>query len=72
MPTLYVVATPIGNLEDISRRALRTLGEVRLIAAADTLKTRRLLAAYDLNTPMTSYHEQHNRSKMGYFLAKLV
>ncbi len=71
MPTLYVVATPIGNLEDISRRALRTLGEVRLIAAEDTRKTRRLLAAYDIKTPMTSYHEQNKRSKLGYILAKL-
>ncbi len=71
MPILYVVATPIGNLEDISRRALRTLGEVRLIAAEDTRKTKRLLNAYDIKTPMTSYHEQNKRSKLGYILAKL-
>lgn len=71
MPALYVVATPIGNLEDVSLRALRTLGEVRLIAAEDTRKTKRLLNAYDIKTPMTSYHEQNKRSKLGYILAKL-
>ena len=71
MPTLYIVATPIGNLEDISRRALRTLDEVMLIAAEDTRKTRRLLAAYDIKTPMTSYHEQNKRSKLSYILTKL-
>ena len=71
MPVLYVVATPIGNLEDVSLRALRTLGEVRLIAAEDTRKTKRLLNTYDIKTPMTSYHEQNKRSKLGYILAKL-
>ncbi len=59
MPNLYVVATPIGNLEDISLRALRVLREVKLIAAEDTRKTKRLLNAYHIQTPMTSYHE-HN------------
>ena len=62
MPTLYVVATPIGNLEDISLRALRILGEVKLIAAEDTRRTRRLLDAYDVKTPMTSYHEHNKRT----------
>jgi len=71
MPTLYVVATPIGNLEDISLRALRTLREVKLIAAEDTRKTKRLLSAYDIKTPMTSYHEQNKRSKLGYILGQL-
>jgi|TARA_B100001971_G_scaffold172651_1_gene165332 16S rRNA (cytidine1402-2'-O)-methyltransferase len=71
MPVLYVVATPIGNLDDISLRALRTLGEVKLIAAEDTRKTRRLLNAYDIKTPLTSYHEHNRWSKMGYILAKL-
>ena len=60
MPTLYVVATPIGNLEDVSIRALRTLSEVPLIAAEDTRKTRRLLNAYGIRTRLTSYHE-HNK-----------
>jgi len=68
MPTLYVVATPIGNLEDISQRALRILREVKLIAAEDTRKTKRLLITYDIKTPMTSYHEHNKRSKLGYIL----
>ena len=71
MPTLYVVATPIGNLEDISLRALRTLREVKLIAAEDTRKTRRLLGAYDIKTPVTSYYEQNKRSKLGYIMGQL-
>ena len=60
MPTLYVVATPIGNLEDITLRALRVLGEVDLIAAEDTRVTRRLLGRHNIHTPLTSYHE-HNK-----------
>jgi len=71
MPTLYVVATPIGNLEDISLRALRTLREVKLIAAEDTRRTRRLLTAYDVKTPMTSYHEHNKRAKLDYILGCL-
>jgi len=55
--TLYVVATPIGNLEDITLRALRVLKEVSLIAAEDTRTTRKLLSRYDIHTPLTSYHE---------------
>ncbi|MBI2887619.1 MAG: 16S rRNA (cytidine(1402)-2'-O)-methyltransferase [Chloroflexi bacterium] len=57
MPVLYVVATPIGNLEDITLRALRVLGEVGVIAAEDTRTTRRLLAKYSIRTPVTSYHQ---------------
>ncbi len=68
MPNLYVVATPIGNLEDITLRALRILGEVKLIAAEDTRKTRRLLTAYEIKTPMTSYHEHNKLTKLGYIL----
>jgi 16S rRNA (cytidine1402-2'-O)-methyltransferase len=68
MPTLYVVATPIGNLEDISLRALRILREVKLIAAEDTRKTRRLLTAYNIKTPMTSYYEHNKQAKLGYIL----
>jgi 16S rRNA (cytidine1402-2'-O)-methyltransferase len=60
MSTLYLVATPIGNLEDISARALRILGEVSLIAAEDTRQTARLLQHYDIHTPSISYHE-HNK-----------
>jgi 16S rRNA (cytidine1402-2'-O)-methyltransferase len=60
MSTLYLVATPIGNLEDISARALRVLREVRLIAAEDTRQTSKLLQRYDIHTPNLSYHE-HNK-----------
>lgn len=58
--TLYVVSTPIGNLEDISLRALRILKEVTLIAAEDTRVTRKLLSRYDLHTRLVPYHE-HNK-----------
>ncbi len=68
MPSLYVVATPIGNLEDITLRALRLLREVRLIAAEDTRKTRRLLARYDIKTPMTSYFEHNKLTKLDHIL----
>lgn len=68
MPTLYVVATPIGNLEDISLRALRILREVKLIAAEDTRKTKRLLNNYDIKTPMTSYYEHNKMIKLDYML----
>ena len=68
MPALYVIATPIGNLEDISLRALRLLREVKLIAAEDTRTTRRLLTAYDIKTPLTSYHEHSKRAKLDYLL----
>jgi 16S rRNA (cytidine1402-2'-O)-methyltransferase len=71
MPNLYVVATPIGNLEDISLRALRTLREVKLIAAEDTRKTKRLLVTYDIKTPMTSYHEHNKWTKLDYILGCL-
>lgn len=71
MPVLYVVATPIGNLEDISLRALRVLKEVSLIAAEDTRKTRRLLNAYSIETPLTSYHEHSRKSKLDYLLKYL-
>ena len=68
MPTLYVVATPIGNLEDISLRALRILGEVKLIAAEDTRKTKKLLNANNIRTPMTSYYEHNKLTKLDYIL----
>ena len=68
MPALYVVATPIGNLEDITLRAIRVLKEVRLIAAEDTRKTKRLLDHYGIHTLMTSYHEHNKMTKLGYLL----
>jgi 16S rRNA (cytidine1402-2'-O)-methyltransferase len=68
MPFLYVIATPIGNLEDISLRALRLLREVKLIAAEDTRTTRHLLNAYDIKTPLISYHEHSRRGKVDYLL----
>ena len=68
MPALYIVATPIGNLEDITLRAVRILREVTLIAAEDTRKTKRLLNAYGLKTPMTSYYEHNKKSKLNYIL----
>jgi len=65
---LYVIATPIGNLEDISLRALRILQEVKLIAAEDTRTTRHLLSAHDIKTRLTSYHEHSKRAKLDYLL----
>jgi 16S rRNA (cytidine1402-2'-O)-methyltransferase len=65
---LYIVATPIGNLEDISLRALRTLREVKLIAAEDTRRTRKLLSTYNIKTPTTSYHEHNKLAKLDYIL----
>jgi len=61
--TLFVVATPIGNLEDITLRALRILREVALIAAEDTRRTSHLLARYAITTPTTSLHEHNERKK---------
>jgi 16S rRNA (cytidine1402-2'-O)-methyltransferase len=63
MGTLYVVATPIGNLEDMTARAIRVLGEVRLIAAEDTRHTGRLLARFGIETPMVSYHAFNERAR---------
>ena len=71
MSALYIVATPIGNLEDISLRALRILREVKLIAAEDTRKTKQLLNTYDIKTPMTSYHEHSKLTKLDYILGCL-
>jgi 16S rRNA (cytidine1402-2'-O)-methyltransferase len=64
MGTLYLVATPIGNLGDLSPRAMRTLAEVRLVAAEDTRVTRKLLAHFDLHTPLTSYFEHNKLTKL--------
>jgi len=69
--TLYVVATPIGNLEDISLRALRLLKEVDLIAAEDTRHTRILLNEYGIHTPLTSYHEHNEKAKAHQLVQRL-
>jgi 16S rRNA (cytidine1402-2'-O)-methyltransferase len=69
--TLFLVATPIGNLDDISVRALRTLREAGLIAAEDTRRTRQLLTHFDINTPLTSYFEHNKLAKLDAILARL-
>jgi 16S rRNA (cytidine1402-2'-O)-methyltransferase len=69
--TLYVVATPIGNLEDITLRALRVLREAQVIAAEDTRRTARLLAHHAISTPMVSFHEHNTRSRTPALLARL-
>ena len=70
--TLYVVATPIGNLEDVTFRALRVLREVAVIAAEDTRRTNRLLQHYSISTPTTSLHEHNERQKTPALVARLV
>ena len=69
--TLHVVATPIGNLEDFTYRAVRVLGEVDLIAAEDTRRTAKLLRHYEIRTPTTSYHEHNERQKLHSILGRL-
>jgi 16S rRNA (cytidine1402-2'-O)-methyltransferase len=69
--TLFVVATPIGNLEDITARALRVLREVSIIAAEDTRRTSHLLARYAISTPTTSLHEHNEVRKTASILARL-
>jgi 16S rRNA (cytidine1402-2'-O)-methyltransferase len=66
--TLYVIATPIGNLEDITVRALRLLGQVKLIAAEDTRTTRHLLDTYNIKATLTSYYEYNKLTKLDYLL----
>lgn len=68
---LYLCATPIGNLEDITFRVLRTLKEVDLIAAEDTRHSIKLLNYYDIKTPMTSYHEFNKIEKAKYLVEKM-
>jgi 16S rRNA (cytidine1402-2'-O)-methyltransferase len=69
--TLYVVSTPIGNLEDVTLRALRVLREADLIAAEDTRHTARLLQRYEIGTSTTSFHEHNERQKLPALLARL-
>lgn len=71
MGTLYLVATPIGNLEDISLRALRILKEVKLVAAEDTRTARRLLTHFGIATPVTSYFEHNKLEKLDALLEAL-
>ena len=70
--TLYVVATPIGNLEDITLRALRILREVDVIAAEDTRRTARLLGHHGISTRTLSFHEHNTRSRLPQLVSRLV
>ncbi len=70
--TLYVVATPIGNLDDISARALKVLGDVALIAAEDTRHSVRLMQHFGIATPLAACHEHNERDQGGRFLARLL
>ena len=71
MSVLYLVATPIGNLEDLTFRAARLLAEVDLIVAEDTRQTKILLNKYGIKTPLTSYHKFNIKEKTDYLLALL-
>lgn len=70
--TLYVVATPIGNLDDMSARALKILGEVALIAAEDTRHSVRLMQHFGLNTPLAACHEHNERDEGSRFIQRLL
>ena len=70
--TLYLVATPIGNLEDMTFRAVRVLNEVDLIAAEDTRNSIKLLNHFEIKTPMTSYHEHNKYEKATELVSKLL
>ena len=70
--TLYVVATPIGNLEDITARALRVLREVALIAAEDTRHSRKLLNHFAIRTPLVSCHEHNEQQRQGELINRLL
>jgi len=70
--TLYICATPIGNLADITLRALQMLREADLVAAEDTRHTRKLFSHFDIHTPLTSYHEHNRQVKEKYLLERLL
>ncbi len=70
--TLYIVATPIGNLEDMTLRAIRVLKEADLIAAEDTRHTRHLLDRYQIDTQLTSYHDHNKEEKAPVLVARLL
>ena len=70
--TLYIVATPIGNLEDITLRAIRILKEVDIIAAEDTRHTQNLLNKFDIHTPLTSYHDHNKEEKAPVLVSRLL
>lgn len=70
--TLYVVSTPIGNLEDITLRALRILKEVAIIAAEDTRHTQKLLSHFDIHTTLTSYHDFNKEEKTPVLISKMA
>ena len=72
MGTLYLVATPIGNLEDITARALRILGEVALVAAEDTRRTRKMLTHFGLSRPLLSYFEHNKLARLDHVLGVLA
>ena len=69
--TLYVIATPIGNLEDITLRALRLLREADLVAAEDTRHTRKLLAHFEIGTPLIAYHQHSEAGRVGNLIHRL-
>ena len=70
--TLYIVSTPIGNLEDITLRAVRILKEVNAIAAEDTRHTQKLLNKFDIHTPLTSYHDHNKEEKAPVLVSRLL
>ena len=72
MGALYLVSTPIGNLEDITLRALRTLKEVTIIAAEDTRRTGRLLKHFDIQNRLESYHDHNKKKKTSFFIRQLL
>lgn len=71
MATLYIVATPIGNMEDITLRAIRTLKEVDMVLCEDTRVTRKILGHYEISTPTLSYHEHSGSNKIDQIISLL-